>query len=197
MLETREIIALNISALRKNAKLTQAELAEKLNYTDKAVSKWERGDSVPDVLVIKELADLFSVSVDYFLSEHGEDEEKPLPNSNKKRLRISIWLTSCLFTYFAALSLWFVFNEAYNGPDWLWKIFVVPLPIIMLLSLIFSIAWYKSKKLILFFSSLLLWTALLVAFTMSFSWFLFIIGVPIQLVIILWLIIARLRVFKK
>ena len=61
MTATREIIAENITALRKSARLTQAELAEKLNYSDKAISKWERGDSVPDVLVLAELAELYGV----------------------------------------------------------------------------------------------------------------------------------------
>ena len=72
---SREIIAENISALRKSAKLTQAELAEKLNYSDKAISKWERGDSIPDVIVLAELAELFSVTVDYFLHEHEKCEK--------------------------------------------------------------------------------------------------------------------------
>ena len=61
MEELREIIAKNISDLRKKSGLTQIELAEKLNYSDKAVSKWERGDSVPDVGVLKQIADLFGV----------------------------------------------------------------------------------------------------------------------------------------
>ena len=62
MADIRSIIAENIAALRKSARLTQAELAERLNYSDKAVSKWERGDSIPDVIVLSELASLFSVN---------------------------------------------------------------------------------------------------------------------------------------
>ena len=68
----REIIAENIVTLRKNAGLTQAELAERLNYSDKAISKWERAEAVPDVLVLAQLAELFGVTVDYFL--HTQDE---------------------------------------------------------------------------------------------------------------------------
>ena len=64
MEDMKTIIAKNIIRLRKNANLTQAELAEKLSYTDKAVSKWERGESIPDVIVMKQLADLFQVRVD-------------------------------------------------------------------------------------------------------------------------------------
>ena len=48
----KTIIAKNIVLLRTGERLTQAELAERLNYSDKAVSKWERGESLPDIAVI-------------------------------------------------------------------------------------------------------------------------------------------------
>ena len=57
-------IGSNIATCRKSAGLTQAGLAEKLNYSDKAVSKWERGESVPDVLTLMQLSTLFGVSLD-------------------------------------------------------------------------------------------------------------------------------------
>ena len=69
--ELKNIIAENLQSLRRDAGMTQAALAEKLNYTDKAVSKWERGESVPDVAVLRDIADLFGVTVDYLLrSDH-------------------------------------------------------------------------------------------------------------------------------
>ena len=147
--------------------------------------------------MLAELAGLFSVTVDYFLHEHGEGEIKPSLEGNKKRTRIAIWLTACIVPYFAALILWFVFYYAYNRPEWLWKLFIVPLPALALVSLVFSAIWHKGKKAILFFSSALLWTTLLVAFTMSYSWLLFIVGVPLQLVILLWLLIAKPKSKKK
>ncbi len=51
-------IAKNLSSLRKSAGLTQAELGEKLTYSDKSISKWERGDGLPDLLVLDKLAEL-------------------------------------------------------------------------------------------------------------------------------------------
>lgn len=65
----KQIISLNLSELRRERGMTQLELAEKLNYSDKAVSKWERGESIPDILVLKSIADLFGVTVDYLISE--------------------------------------------------------------------------------------------------------------------------------
>ena len=71
------IVAQNITDLRRKNNMTQAELAEKLNYSDKAISKWERGESLPDVTVLKSIADIFHVTVDYLLKpEHHEEEER-------------------------------------------------------------------------------------------------------------------------
>ena len=71
----REIIAENIAALRTKRGMTQSELAEKLNYSDKSVSKWERAEGIPDVVVLKSMADIFGVTVDYMLTEHNAEEE--------------------------------------------------------------------------------------------------------------------------
>ena len=70
--EIKRNIAKNLVAYRKQAHLTQAELAEKINYSDKAVSKWERAEGIPDVLVLCELAQLYGVTVNDFLIEHVE-----------------------------------------------------------------------------------------------------------------------------
>ena len=80
MVENLKItVAKNIASLRTRAKLTQHELGEKINYSDKAVSRWERGDAVPDAYVLLQLAEIFSVSVDYLLSDHPENEALPEP----------------------------------------------------------------------------------------------------------------------
>ena len=63
----KSVIAANIADLRKKQGMTQQDLAERLNYTDKAISKWERGESLPDVLILKQIADMFGVTVDYLL----------------------------------------------------------------------------------------------------------------------------------
>ena len=187
---TREIIAENISVLRKAAKLTQAELAEKLNYSDKAVSKWERGESIPDVIVLAELATLFSVTVDYFLHAHQEDEKKPVIEADKKRTRLAIALTSCVSPYAVSVLLFFIFNEVYSSPGWLWKLFILPLPIVSGLSIVFSSIWSHNKLFVLASVSALLWTILLsiyvFVFHVSSSWLLFVIGAPLQIIILFW-----------
>ncbi|MBQ8186318.1 MAG: helix-turn-helix transcriptional regulator, partial [Clostridia bacterium] len=79
-----QIIARNITTLRKNAGMTQAGLAEKIGYSDKSISKWERAEGIPDVICLKAIADLFGVSVDYMLTEEHnvpvqQQPEQPEP----------------------------------------------------------------------------------------------------------------------
>ncbi len=72
MQNLKPIIAKNISNLRQKNNMTQSDLASRLNYSDKAVSKWERAESMPDVAVLKEIADLFSVTLDYLVTDDNE-----------------------------------------------------------------------------------------------------------------------------
>ena len=68
MKDIKSNIARNIQELRKARGMTQLELAERLNYSDKAISKWERGESVPDLYVLKQLADFYNVKIDTLIS---------------------------------------------------------------------------------------------------------------------------------
>ena len=72
MEELKDVIARNLVVYRKNAGLTQQEIADKINYSDKAVSKWERGDGTPDVTVLKQIADIYGVTVNDFLIVHSD-----------------------------------------------------------------------------------------------------------------------------
>ena len=67
-IDVKLIISKNIIKYRKKMGLTQLELAEKLNYSDKTLSKWERGESMPDIVTLKQLADIFMISVDVLIS---------------------------------------------------------------------------------------------------------------------------------
>jgi len=63
----RKSLGAFIAALRKEKGLTQKQLAEKLGVTDKAVSRWEREESAPDLSLIPELADIFEITADELL----------------------------------------------------------------------------------------------------------------------------------
>ena len=94
----KHLIALNIAALRRAQGMTQITLAEKLHYSDKAISKWERGESLPDISVLKEIADLFGVTVDYLLYEHTDDklpEPAELPDEIEDKKEMMVTIHSC------------------------------------------------------------------------------------------------------
>lgn len=192
---TRELIAENIAELRKAAKLTQAELAEKLNYSDKAISKWERGDSVPDVLVLAEISELFSVTIDYFLHKHDKHEKKPVVEADKKRVHLAVSLTSCVSPYALAVLVFFILNGVFSNPSWLWKVFIVPLPVVAILSIIFCALWTRNRLFVFISVSALLWSLILTVYVfvynMPMSWLLFVIGAPLQLIILIWLFVVQ------
>ena len=192
---TKEIIAENIAELRKASKLTQAELAEKLNYSDKAVSKWERGDSVPDVLVLAEIAELFSVTIDYFLHKHDTHEKKPVVEADKNRIHLAVSLTACVSPYALAVLVFFILNDVFSNPPWLWKTFITPLPAVAILAIIFCALWVRNKLFVFVSVSALLWSIILTVYvfvyTVELSWLLFVIGAPLQLIILLWLFVVQ------
>lgn len=189
-MELKEIFAENLSALRKKKGWTQLELADKLNYSDKAVSKWERGESLPDVVILKQIADLFEVSVDYMLT--GEHTKAEVPTSRRKRRNrlmitgisaATVWLIGCILFF----SLGFVENASPGA----WLIFLAAVPATCVVLIVFSALWW-GKKLLLTTISVLVWSLLLFAFfTVLFLagraiWPIFLIGVPAQVIIGLW-----------
>ena len=115
MEDIKLIISQNIVALRRESGMTQIELAEKLSYSDKAVSKWERGESVPDITVLKAIADLFSVTVDYLItSEHSENDrrqkdEDPEKSLRRKRKHAMITGMSVILVWVIATVLFIIF----------------------------------------------------------------------------------------
>ena len=139
----RTVLAEKMAAYRKRAGLTQAELAEKLNYSDKSISKWERGDGMPDLLVLCKLADLYDVPLDAFL------REGPLVRSQaeQKTRRIIITLISIGLVFFVAAIGFFVCYLA--KVDVRWLAFIYAVPVSMILLVVFSHMW-----------STLLWQAL-------------------------------------
>ena len=76
MKNIREIISTNLIALRKQSGLTQVDLAKKLKYSDKAVSRWEKGEVVPDVETLENIAKVYNVPLTYLLKEHTEQKHK-------------------------------------------------------------------------------------------------------------------------
>ncbi len=198
MEDYKRIIANNITELRKAVPLTQAELAEKLNYSDKAVSKWERGESIPDVIVLKQIADLFGVTVDYLLEE--VHSIKSTAQSTPRQLvknRMLIASLSCMLVFLIATVVYVPIMLATEIKG-LWMIFVYCVPVCAILLIIFNTMWGR-KKLNFLFITLLVWSTLVCVYLAIGDygyWPIFLIGIPGQIIIVLWSGI-KAKIFKK
>ena len=193
-------IGSNISAYRKQCGLTQAGLAEKLNYTDKAVSKWERGESIPDVLTLMQLAELFEIKVGELLADPNElpgdpgKLEKAMTQVSEKALHRkankSIIQRLCSLLVWSVALLIFVIVSSLDIPkSWITFFYAIPANAIVLLSL--RSAWHDFRwnrcliSAIVWGSILSLYMTLLVFFGLNI-WKLFLLGIPGQAAVILW-----------
>lgn len=189
MKDLKNIIADNIVLLRKEKGLTQAQLAEKLNYSDKAVSKWERGESLPDVAVLKSLAEILGVSVDYLLeSDHQKTELKKAAVSRKKFRRRAIITSMCVMLVWLIATVVFFILDTVTSLNLHWLCFIYAAPVSFAVWLIFNSIWFNPRRNYLIISALL-WTtlgSLFISFLWLKLWLLFIVGIPAQIIIFLW-----------
>ena len=188
MVDLKEIIAKNIADLRKDRHLTQAELAEKLNYSDKAVSKWERGESVPDIGVLKEIADTFSVTVDYLITADHTDKSAHAIPPKKQRVHRTVTLLSVALVWLLATILFVCAGLFLAEMQGAWLLFIYAVPVTCIVLLVFNSLWGRRRRNYLIISALV-WTLLLALFlsiTHPMIWMLFLLGIPAQLIILLW-----------
>lgn len=193
-------IGTNIANLRKRQGLTQAGLAEKVNYSDKAVSKWERGESAPDILTLVSLAEVLGVTVDDLLKDPnalpeqtgsvqqamGQMVEKTLKRKADKRIIVQL---SSLLVWFVALFVYVVLSSVGISNSWLAFFLAIPADAIVVLSL--RSAWrdFRSNRTLI---SVLMWGCLLSIYMILLVllqanvWKIFLLGIPGQLAIWLW-----------
>lgn len=187
------IIAGNIGQLRREAGMTQLELAEYLNYTDKAVSKWERGESIPDVITLKALADRFSVTVDYLLrADHPLETEKKREYTKRQRCNHRlITIMSCVLVWLVAVFIHTGVNAALPEEGKLWMIYLYAVPITLVVFLVLNSVWGNRRNNFLIISALI-WSFLacvyisIQLFVSVNMWLLFMIGIPAQIIVGLW-----------
>lgn len=180
-----QVIAKNLTKLRKANNLTQFELAQKLNYSDKSISKWENAEAIPSVEVLLQIGTLFGVGLDYFVAE---ETQNVIPQLEKpKKNKIVITLLSVLLVWLSAVVLYTGFSVL-AGWD-LWLLFIWAIPATFIVTTVFACLWCKKRWLKYISISFLLWMLLLALYLQFVSiniWLLFIIGVPLQLCVVLW-----------
>ena len=168
MADIKSIIAGNITALRASKGMTQLDLAEKLHYSDKAVSKWERGESVPEIGTLTAIADLFGVPLDYLVrAEHEAPAEE----------KVAVLA-------FAATDIFF------RNVSRHWLILVYAVPVSMIVWLVFNSVWFNRRRNYLIIS-LLMWSLLaavhVTVLTFNYNiWLIYTPGIPGQIIIFLW-----------
>lgn len=196
MRDVRQIIAENLIELRKVNKLTQLELAEKLNYSDKAISKWERGESLPDVEILCQIAELYGVTLDYLVTKDHEEATQEYKIS-KERANVSKTIITWLSVFSAVLLVILAYILVYTiTRNSLWILYCWMVPLSATILLIFNCIWGK-KKYRYIIISVLMWS-MLACFALQFMkyniWLIFILGAPGQIIILL---ISRLGYLSR
>lgn len=198
-------IGANIAAYRKRLRLTQAGLAEKLNYSDKAVSKWERGESAPDVQTLVQLAELYDVTVNDLLvdpnalpEQTGKVErvmgmavEKTLKRKADKKI---ILMLSTVLVWFVALLIFVIVSSLEIPKSWLAFVYAIPANAIVMLSLRSAwrdFRWNQALISTIMWGSLLSIYLTLFLFAQVNIWKMFLLGVPGQVAILLWFRLYR------
>lgn len=186
MEDLRKIIGNNLSELRKRRGLTQLELAEKFNYTDRAVSKWENGDTLPDVEILYNLCEFYGVTLDYLTLEHTNYYVK-------RNDELQLW-NKIAITCLVAMIVWglatiiFVISLLRRHTP-LWQSFVVAVPITALLTLYFNRVYFKNKLTRIICWSVFTWSLIASAYLIIMDhqfWPLFLLGIPAQASILIY-----------
>lgn len=185
--ELKLISASNIIKLRTEAGLTQAELGEKLNYSDKTISKWERGEAIPDAYVLTQMAEIFGVTVDYLLSSHDAWESPEQQESRQEEAGYSVNMIiaiSVLGVWTMALT---IFVLLWLFDIILWETFVVALPVSILTYMVLICVFRRRRHLQFVIAAFVLSLFILLYFTLPMQkpWQLFLIAIPAEIIVFL------------
>ena len=173
------IIAENIVKNRKRQKLTQAELSEKLNFSDKSVSKWEKGESLPDIVTLQKMCEIFNITLNDLTSK-----DAPVMAKQKSSKHLLITLLSSGLVWLVATTV-FVFLLLFTSLSKTWLCFIYALPVMSIVLIVFSCLWTKNIWQFLA-STLLIWTSLVsLCLTISNIWQILFIGAPLQILLVL------------
>ena len=197
--ELKLIIASNLIRLRQKAGLTQAELGEKLSYSDKTVSKWERGESVPDIYVLSRLAEIYGLTVNDLLRDESAWQD-PVAKAKAEERANAPTFSSGMVTLVAIVGLWtmavimfVVFWLVLDQPVWL--IFACAVPVSLVMLLVLNSIWNKGRHNMLILMALVAAAVTLVFlfFLRRNPWQLFLILIPSELLVFLCFHIRRPR----
>ncbi|MEE1244614.1 MAG: helix-turn-helix transcriptional regulator [Acutalibacteraceae bacterium] len=196
MEDVKSIVAKNITELRLLNNMTQMELAEKLNYSDKTISKWERAESSPDISILVDIADIFGVSLDYLVrSENIEETVRENRKSEKTYNRKVITYMSETIPVAIALFAFIITSLVTKTATFQWLYFIYTLPVVLIIKLVFNSIWFNPRHNYIIISALI-WS-ILATIHITFLYFhinvalIYLLGVVGQVVVILWSFIKK------
>jgi transcriptional regulator with XRE-family HTH domain len=131
----KQNFARNLLAYRKSRHLTQSQLAEKLNYSDKSISKWECGDVLPDIVTISMIAEFFGITIDQLIGSKIPQKEVA------KDRHVLVTLMSCGLPFLIA-GIAFVILLAFKIPN-AWMLFIYALPVSFIVAIVFCAMWFR------------------------------------------------------
>ena len=142
--DLKVITASNIINLRTAKGMTQAELGELLNYSDKSVSKWERAEAVPDAYVLKKMSEIFNVSVDYLLNSHDSWERPESFKKAERNFHSNVITILVIFGIWTLAFLIYIIGWLLEA-NW-WLLFVYAVPVSLITFLVLNSVWEQGKN---------------------------------------------------
>lgn len=180
MENVKEIVSHNLIRLRKEHGFTQAELAKQINYSDKAISRWETGDVAPDLETVYALSEVFGVPVSEIIERPaaGKASDRAAPSALGQKILSQIFLTCEIWFILCVVFVYFRITRQTS----IWQIFVWGVPATALL------LWFANRKsqinLLLFVcATVFVWSFLACVYLLLLAanpWYLFFIGLPLQ-----------------
>lgn len=186
MENVKEIIAANLVALRKSRRWTQQELAEKLAYSDKAVSRWEHAETLPDIETLCKICELYGVKFEYLLQKEQPKDSNPYLVKNNIGTRMLIMFIAVCSVWIAAFFIHMSVSAALGKN--LWELFVWAIPLSALVCQLYNKLYFGKRIMSCVMLSVFNWTVILSFYLHFLSlnlWMLFIVGAPIQAIVVL------------
>jgi transcriptional regulator with XRE-family HTH domain len=186
MENVKDVIAKNLVLLRRSHKLTQQQLGERINYSDKAVSRWEHGETLPDIETLCRICDIYGVRFEYLLQEEQPKRNNPyVKRTSTPEKLITMCIAACTVWVFVIIA--YVYCNIIMEKSF-WTLFIWALPITSFVCQVFNKMFFSNKVFGCVLDSVTCWTLILGVYLQLLEynvWMLFLGGIPLQAIIIL------------
>lgn len=175
----KTVIANNLIYLRKKNNLTQIELAEKINYSDNAISRWERGDVTPGIEILQIIAKFYDISINELLDSDLPTKKEKIDNS--QRITRTFTIIFSLSIIWSLLIVLYIYLQMFNDTNY-WMLFVYGVPISFATVYYFNRRWGNRISMMIM-ASLFTWSVLAsvyLHFLQYNLWLVFLLGIPSQ-----------------